>query len=417
MKYLLVTVLLCHAAAHLAADPWPQWRGPALNGVSAESNLPSQWSKTTNITWKLALPAFSGSTPIVWGDRIFLSVAEGSDLFLWCVDRIRGAAVWKQRLGGGNTKMMKQNMSSPSPVTDGRSVWVMTGTGILKAFDFQGRELWTRDIQREYGQFGLNWGYASSPLLYEDALYLQVVHGMRTNAASYVLRIDKATGRTVWRVERPTPARFESHDAYTTPALLRYGNAVEIIIAGGDVVTGHDPSSGRELWRAAGLNPSNDGGNRIVASPVVFLDAIYTPSRERPLLAFKAGGRGDVTKSHLLWSFNNGPDVPTPVTDGTYLYVVRDNGVLFCLDAKSGRVVYGPQRLRSATYSSSPVLADGKIYFGNEDGVTVVIKAGPRFELVAENDLDDYMLSSPAISDGQIFIRTSGFLYAIGQKR
>jgi outer membrane protein assembly factor BamB len=417
MKQVLVVVLLCHVAAVLRADPWPQWRGPSLNGVSAETNLPVQWSKTTNVTWKMALPAFSGSTPIVWGDRIFLSVAEGSDLFLWCVDRNRGAVQWKQRLGGGNTKMMKQNMSSPSPVTDGKHVWVMTGTGILKGFDFDGRELWTRDIQRDYGRFGLNWGYASSPLLYEDGLYLQVVHGMRTNAPSYVVRVDKATGRTVWRVERPTPARFESHDAYTTPALLRYGSAVEIVITGGDVITGHDPSTGRELWRASGLNPSNDGGNRIVASPVVFLDAIYAPSRERPLLALKAGGRGDVTKSHLLWSFNNGPDVPTPVTDGTYFYFVRDNGVMFCLDAKSGRVVYGPQRLRSATYSSSPVLADGKLYIGNEDGVTVVVKAGPRFELLSENDLDDYMLSSPAVSDGQIFIRTSGFLYAIGQKR
>jgi outer membrane protein assembly factor BamB len=239
---------------------------------------------------------------------------------------------------------------------------------------------------------------------------------MRTDDPSYLLRIDKATGKTVWRVERPTRARFESPDAYTTPALLRYANRTEIVITGGDVVTGHDPETGRELWRADGLNPDNNGSYRIVASPVVHEGLIVAPSRERPMLALKPGGRGDVTRSHVLWSFNNGPDVPTPVTDGTYLYAVNDRGIMWCLDAKTGREIYGRQRLRPGTYSGSPVLADGKIYVTNEDGVTVVVKAGPAFQVLAENELDDYTLSSPAISDGQIFIRTSKALYAIGKR-
>ena len=226
--------------------------------------------------------------------------------------------------------MMKQQMSSPSPVTDGRSVWVMTGTGVLKAFDFEGKELWSRNIQQEYGRFGLQWGYASSPLLHEDALYVQVLHGMHTDDPSYLLRIDKATGKTVWRVNRPTNARFESPDAYTTPALLRYGGATEIVITGGDVVTGHDPATGKEVWRADGLNPRNDGSYRVVASPVVHGDMIFAPSRERPLLALKPGGKGDVTSTHVLWSFNNGPDVPTPVSDGTYLYSINDRGIMYC---------------------------------------------------------------------------------------
>ena len=412
----LTTVLLCAAVAMPTAENWPQWRGPALNGISTEKNLPVRWSTTENIAWKLPLPAWSGSTPIIWGDRIFLNVAEGGDLYLWCVDRTRGTALWKQRLGGGNVRMQKQNMSSPSPVTDGRNVWAMTGTGILKAFDFAGKELWMRDIQREYGRFGLQWGYGSSPLLHEDALYVQVLHGMRTNDPSYLLRIDKATGKTIWRVERPTQARFESPDAYTTPALLRYGTTTEIVITGGDVVTGHDPATGKELWRANGLNPSNDGSYRLVASPVVFGDVIVAPSRERPILALRAGGRGDVTRSHVLWSSGNGSDVPTPVTDGTYLYVVNDRGIMWCIDMKTGKDVYGRQRVRSGSYSGSPVLADGKIYVTNEDGVTVVVKAGPAFQVLAENDLDDYTLSSPAISEGQIFIRTSKFLYAIGNR-
>jgi outer membrane protein assembly factor BamB len=240
---------------------------------------------------------------------------------------------------------------------------------------------------------------------------------MHTDDPSYLLRIDKATGKTVWRVQRATRARFESPDAYTTPALLRVGNATEIVITGGDVVTGHDPATGQELWRADGLNPQNDGSYRIVASPVVHGDLLFAPSRERPLLALKPGGRGDVTKSHVLWSFNNGPDVPTPVTDGTYLYSINDRGILYCLDARTGKTVYGPQRLRNATYSGSAVLADGKIYITDEDGVTTVFRTGPKFELLSENDLQDYTLSSPAVSDGQIFVRTASFIYAIGRRQ
>jgi len=413
----LILSLLCSATAVLSAEHWPQWRGPSLNGISNEKNLPVRWSPTENVTWKLAMPAWSGSSPIVWGDHVFLNVADGREMHLWAIDRQRGVALWKRLLGGGDTRMMKQNMSSPSPVTDGRNVWVMTGTGILKAFDFTGKEIWTRDIQQEYGRFGLQWGYGSSPLLHDDALYVQVLHGMHTDAPSYVLRIDKATGKTVWRVERPTRARFESPDAYTTPALVRSGTGNEIVITGADVVTGHDPATGKELWRAGGLNPSDDGSYRIVASSVVYGDVVFASSRERPMLAIKAGGRGDVTKSHLIWSYPNGPDVPTPVTDGTYVYVVNDRGIVWCLDARTGKEVYGRTRIKSGTYSGSPVLADGKIYVTNEDGVTVVFKAGPKFELLAENDLDDYSLSSPAISDGQIFIRTSKFLHAIGQRR
>jgi outer membrane protein assembly factor BamB len=412
----LALVLACGSAGLLRADEWPSWRGPSANGVSGETNLPVRWSKTDNIAWRLALPAWSGSTPIVWNDRIFLNVAEGDNLSLWSVDRTAGTPVWKKHLAGGNRREMKHNMSSPSPITDGRRVWVMTGTGVLKAFDLAGSEQWMRDLPKDYGEFGLNYGYGSSPLLHEDSLYVQVLHGMHTDDPSYILRIDKATGRTIWRVERPTRAVRESPDSYTTPALLRSGAATEIVITGGDVATGHDPATGKELWRANGLNPSNSPYYRIVASPIVFGEMIYAPTRERPMLALRAGGRGDVTKSHVAWSFDSGPDVPTPVTDGTYLYVVRDNGVLFCLDAKTGARIYGPQRLRNATYSGSPVLADGKLYVTNEDGVTVVAKAGPVFELLAENDLGEYTLSSPAISDGQIFIRTDRALYAVGTR-
>ena len=418
MRQLLLAgiLLLLVSSPVVHADNWPQWRGPTMNGVSTEKNLPLSWTTEENIVWKLALPGLSGSTPIVWRDRVFLNVAEGSDLYLWCVDRKTGTLAWKKQLGTGNVKMRKQNMSSPSPVTDGKSVYVMTGTGVLKGFDFSGKELWSRDFQREYGAFGLQWGYASSPLLADNALYIQVLHGMKTDDPSYVMRVDKANGKTIWKVDRPTDAITESPDSYTTPALLRYGKTTELVVTGGDCVTGHDLATGKELWRANGLNPDNNPSYRIVASPVVFNEIIYAPTRVRPLLALKAGGRGDVTTSHLLWSTLNGPDVPTPLTDGQYFYVVNDRGIMWCLDAKTGAEIYAQQRLKPGSYSGSPVLADGKIYVTNEDGLTSVVRAGPKFEVLAENALNDYCLSSPAISDGQIFIRTSQHLYCVGKK-
>ncbi len=418
-SYALVLILVLiptSFATRATAENWPQWRGPSLNGVSGETGVPISWSTTENVTWKLELPAWSGSTPIIWEDRIFLNVAEDGNLYLWCLDRADASILWKRFLSDGDRKQRKQNMSSPSPVTDGQHVWIMTGTGILKGFDFAGTEIWARDVQRDYGPFGLNWGYASSPLLHEGALYVQVLHGMKTDDPSYVMRLDKMTGETVWRVERPTDAIRESPDSYTTPALLQYDGKTEIVITGGDCVTGHDPATGEELWRANGLNPEKRRNYRIVASPVVNGDIIYAPTRERPLLALRAGGRGDVTDSHRLWSFEHGPDVPTPVSDGKYFYVVNDRGIMWALDAETGEEIWGQQRTAPGTYSSSPVLVDGKIFVTSEDGVTTVVRSGPEFEILAENSLDDYSLSSPAISQGQVFMRTAGHLYCIGER-
>jgi outer membrane protein assembly factor BamB len=422
-SHTIAAILLACAVAPVGAENWPHWRGPSHNGISSETNLPVKWTQTENILWKLPMPALSGSTPIIWGDRIFLNVADAlpdtghtPSLHLWCVDRLKGTIQWQRPLGGGNRMQRKQNQSTPSPVTDGTNVWVMTGTGILKAFDFTGQEIWHRDIQKDYGPFGLNWGYGSSPLLHGDSLFVQVLHGMRTDDPSYLLRIDKATGKTTWRVERPTNAHMESPDSYTTPAILKTGGSEEIVVTGGDVVTGHDVATGKELWRVDGLNPTNNPNYRIVASPVVHGDLIIAPTRERPMLVLKASGGSGATKSHVIWSFDSGPDVPTPVTDGKYMYVVNDRGIMFCLDAPTGKEIYGRQRLRPGTYSGSPVLADGKIYITNEDGVTSVIKAGPEFQVLAENEFDDYTLSSPAISGGRMYFRTTKFLWAIGSK-
>jgi len=403
------------SAATLAwGDNWPTWRGVNSDGVSAEKGLPTRWSTTENITWKLAMPEVSGSTPILWGDQLFMSTSESSGVWLWCVDRGKGTVAWKKQIAPTDEKVRKGNMSSPSPVTDGKTVWVMSGNGHVKAFDFAGTELWARDFWKDYGRFGLNHGYGSSPLLLDGGLIVQVLHGYKTDDPSYVVKLDAKTGKTLWKVERPTDAVVESPDSYTTPTVVTHDGKKQIIVTGGDYVTAHDPATGKELWRGGGLNPRSNPMNRIVASPVVYQDLVFVPTRVNPLQAFRPVASG---KPELAWATPNGPDVPTPVSDGKLLYMINDRGIVWCFDLQTGKEVYSGQRIKPAIYSSSPVLGDGKIYMTNEDGLTTVIQAGATFEVLAENSLDDYTLSSPAISDGQIFIRTKTHLWCIGERK
>jgi outer membrane protein assembly factor BamB len=226
----------------------------------------------------------------------------------------------------------------------------------------------------------------------------------------------------VWKVERPTDATVESPDSYTTPALLQYDGRAEIVVTGGDVVTGHDPNTGKELWRADVLNPNNRTNYRLISSPLIAGGLIIAPSRVNPLVALRPGGAGDISTSHVAWTFPRGPDVPTPVSDGTYLYLVSETGVVYCLDLKTGTTVYGPTRLPNDFYSSSPVLADGKIYVtGETTGVTTVFKAGPQFEILASNTFGDpcspYCLASVAVSQGQLFLKTDAHLWVVGERR
>ena len=337
--------------------------------------------------------------------------------YLSCVCQEQdGSERWRYKLDEGNVLWRKHNNSSPSPVTDGAHVWVVTGNGVVTCLDTDGKAIWRRDIQRDYGNFGLNFGYASSPILYDDKLILQVLHGMRTDDPSYIVALDAGNGKEVWREARATDATWESPDSYTTPALLKHDGKTQIVITGGDCVTGHDPDTGREIWRADGIESGTEGNYRIVASPVVVGDMIYAPTRRRPLLALAAGGTGDVS-GNVVWKWEGdaAPDVPTPVCDGKYFYMVDDRGRATCLDAKTGAVVWGPVRTAQGVVSASPHLADGKLFLLNEYAVTTVLAAGPKFEVLATNELDGtYTLSSPVSSGSRLFIRTATHLYCIG---
>ncbi len=394
--------------------------------------LAVNWSQTDNVRWRTKLPSWSAATPIVWAETIFITSAEEGfmtldggrrktrgepvpdKIFLFAIDRKDGAVRWRKQIDSGNQLFRKQNSASPSPVTDGKHVWVMTGNGKFACFSMDGVEVWKRDIQADYGRFGLNHGYASTPLLEGDRLYVQVLHGMKTKDPSYVFAVDKGTGKTIWKVERPTDAQRESPDNYATPQIARVDNRQQLVVSGADYVTGHDIDSGKELWRIGGFNPTNDPANRTIASSVVIGANVFTTStRGHPFIAFRAGGLGNITGKSEIWKNNLGADVPTPTTDGKYLYVLVDNGILNCLEAATGKVVYQGKRIERGTYSASPLLADGKIYCINEEGTTTVVKAGPEFEVLAVNKLDGLTLASPVAVDDEIFIRTADYLYCI----
>jgi outer membrane protein assembly factor BamB len=257
----------------------------------------------------------------------------------------------------------------------------------------------------------LQFGYGSSPVLDDGKLYLQVLHGFFTDEPSYLLAVDAATGKNLWKVERPTDAVHESPDSYSTATMAVVNGKKQLIVSGGDYVTGHDLATGKELWRQGGLNPDKDTNYRTIASPLVVGDMVFAPSRRRPFLAFKLG-----REPERMWMTDYGPDVPTPTSDGERLYIIDDRGVALCLNVKDGSTVYDRSRIEPGTYSASPVLADGKIYATSEDGTTSVLAAGEEFKILSVNKLNDYTLATPAVSDGQIFIRTSEYLYCIGDR-
>lgn len=426
-------VLLGAIAAPLSGD-WPQWRGPLFTGASPDAkDLPVRWSETENVLWRAKLPSWSAATPIIWKQTIFVTSAEegfatlgsrqGADgsshdkIFLLALNRKDGSILWRRQIDSGNRLFRKQNSASPSPITDGKHVWIMTGNGKFACFTMEGKPVWQRDIQADYGTFGLNHGYASTPLLHKGKLYVQVLHGMKTDDPSYVFAVDPLTGKTLWKVERPTDAVRESPDNYATPQIVTVRGQEQLVISGADYVTGHALADGRELWRMGGFNPSNNPMNRTIASSLIIGDIVFTPStRGRPFIGFRAGGQGVITGKNEVWTNNLGSDVPTPATDGTYIYVLNDNGVMHCIEAATGKVIYQGQRLELGTYSASPLLADGKIYCTNEEGNTTVVKAGPQFEVLAVNKLDNHTLASPVAVGNQMFLRTADYLYCFQKK-
>jgi outer membrane protein assembly factor BamB len=415
-RLLAAGCLLLAAAAATRADNWPQWRGPDNNGISRETNLPSHWGDKQNIAWKVPMPGVGGSTPVIWGDNIFLTSGEGRDLVLLCLGT-DGKTRWKRTLGtAGRTAIRRDeaNEASASPSTDGKYVYAFVGSGDFACFDFKGNAIWKFNAQERYGRFRIQHGMHTTPLLHGDRLYLSLLH----TGGHWVIALDKATGKEVWKVARPSDAKYECKEAYTSPCLWSDGKDAYLVVLGCDYTTAHRLSDGREIWRLGDLNSKAPymEAFRIIASPVAGQDLIVVPTARGKTVVgvnpkatgfIKAGGGGE------QWRKAKGsPDVPSPLIHDGLVYLCRENGLLICLDAKTGKEFY-QHALHRARYRASPVYADGKIILTSRDGVFSLVKAGPKFELLATNELPDQFAASPVISNGRIYLRGFRALYAI----
>lgn len=428
-----VVLAVCLASINLHAADWPQWRGPEGNGVSHEKDLPLAWTETTGLAWKCRLPEWGCSTPAVWGDAVFVtSHVADQDLLLLRIDRRKGKVVWERRVGEGKAGRAplagkvederrhqkfhaSQNLASPSPVTDGKVVIAHFGNGDLAAYDFDGRQLWRRNLQQDHGEYSIWWGHANSPVLHENLVISVCMQDSCSDlpgkpSPSYVVAHDKLTGKEVWKQPRMTEAAAESCDSYVTPIFRRAGEQVEMIVLGGQMLNAYDPASGQQLWSLSKLI-----GNRTITGPVAAGDMIFaTQGMRQPILAVRPSGTGELPRRDILWRVEAPtPDSPTPVVWADLLFFVTNDGIARCIRTTTGRQAW-KERLKGE-YRASPVVGEGRVYFLNTKGLTTVVSATATFDRLTENQVDDETLASPAIADGKIFIRGRKTLYCVSK--
>jgi len=432
----LILALVALASSLALAENWPQWRGPFFNGSTTETGLPTTWNPQTkqNIAWVAPLPGPSAATPVVWDDRVFVSSTERSarNLLAMCFDAATGKLLWRKTVGkdrrapvGGN------NMASPSPVTDGRTVWFYYGTGQLLAFDFEGNKLWSRELEKDYGEFVVKYGYSSSPLLYSGKLYILVMqnpdprkygrtHDKRPGPLeSFLLALDPASGKTLWKHVRKTNATDESVESYLTPIPYEGGGRAEIIIPGGECVTGHDAATGAELWRWWYQPADRRVWQRTVNSAVPGDGLVYVVRpKHRSIFAIKGGGKGELGPDALAWRLDKTvPDVLTPLLYRGRLYVADDaRRVAACLDARTGKKLWENSLGMKGVLRASFTAGDGKIYVISQNGEVAVLAAGDQFKVLSRIEMGERpCLASIAIAGGRLFIRTAKGLYCIAQ--
>jgi outer membrane protein assembly factor BamB len=382
---------------------WSRWRGPSGQGLVAGATYPDTWSETQNILWKTPVAGRGNSSPIVWRDRLFLTTAldGGRRLSVLAFRRADGARLWETFAPDGRRGSVhqKNGYASATPATDGERLYVSFGSRGLMAVDLNGTVVWHRDL----GAMDAYHGTAGSPLLYKDRIILY----QDQFSGSFIAAFDTRTGRSLWRTGR------DANVGWGTPIAIRAGDHDEIVVNGQNRVQAYDPDSGQELWRCSGTT------DEVIPTAVVGHGLVFCSSgRAGPTLAIRPGGRGDVTRSHLVWSSARGsPFVPSPIVHAEYLYMLNDMAsIVTCIEAGTGRAVW-QGRLGVAQregFSASPVAVDGKLFFTNDDGDTFVLRAGPKFELLHVNRIGEGTLASPALVDGRWYLRTDRNLIAIG---
>jgi outer membrane protein assembly factor BamB len=413
--YLILLVAFLGGAGLATAADWLQFRGPGGLGMSDDRGLPVSWSADNNIAWKTELPGFGGSSPIVVGSKVFVTCYSGYGLeksdpgemsnlkrHLLCIDRADGKVVWKREVAAVmpearyGTYLNLHGYASSTPISDGKHVWVFFGRSGVYAFDLDGKELWHTEV----GKGTNGWGSATSPVLWKDLLIVNA-----SVESGSLVALNKMSGQEVWRTKGIS-------SSWSTPALVKVpGAGTELVVSATKKIIGFDPDSGKELWHA-------DSFNWYVCPSVVSHDGVVYALQNSTCVAVKAGGSGDVTKSHTLWQKKFGDTVTSPLYHDGYLYWA--SGTAVCLKAEDGSVVY-KERLKPSpggSFYASPLLADGKLYYVSRTGGTYVVAEGPKFKLLAHNSLapdTSVFNGSPAVSNSQLLLRSDRYLYCIGK--
>jgi len=389
-------------------DDWPQWRGPQRNGVSQDLGLVTTWSSTENIRWRVPIPGAGISNPIVWQDSVVVTASDGvdhSELHVICFDRQSGEKRWHQTLWGTSPSLFypQSGMASPSSVTDGERIFSFFGTGDVFCFDMDGGLYWQRALSWEYGRFQNRFAASSSPLLFDGKLILQCDH----YGDSYVVALDVKTGEDVWKSDRP-----DVWHSWSSPILVAAGRQRELILAGSEELNAYAPGTGEKLWTIRGL------AQECIPTPVFGQELLYAVSGPNGHhFAIQLGGRGDVTDTHVVWKHRKGTSfVPSAIIVADRYYLCDDKGFARCWSIPSGKLLW--RKRFQGKFTASPVVADGKMFFVNEAGSTLVLDATTsEYVELARNDIGEEVLSSPAIASGCFFLRTSKHLYCIGDQR
>ncbi len=419
-----------------AADNWPQFRGPAASGVSSHSGLPDSWSAAEGVAWKTEIPGRGWSSPIVWGERIFITttIKEGGEVeavkkglyfggnreapkeahryVVYCLDLETGGIVWEKEVHRGvpqHGHHRKNTLASETPVTDGQRVYAYFGNVGLFAFDFEGRLLWSKKWKSVPTRFG--WGTAASPVLHAGRIYLV----NDNDEDSFLVALNKATGEQIWRVQR------DEKSNWATPFVWENEKRTEIVTPGTGKIRSYDLDGGL-LWELGGMSsitvptPFSEHG-------LLYVTSGYVMDRRKPLFAIRPGAVGDISlegdhtgNEHVAWCQKMaGPYNPSPIVYGDYLYVLYDMGLFACYDAVTGKEVYGKRRIGpgARAFTASPWACDGKLFCLNEDGDTFVIQAGPEFKLLGTNSLDELCMATPAIVRDGLIIRTESHVLRI----
>ena len=390
----------------LSAEDWPGWRGPRGDGTSLETGVPVRWTATSNVAWKTAIPGTGHASPVVYGDRLFAvsALPENEDRVLFCLDRSSGRILWQQTVLHSplERKHALNSYASSTPVTDGDQVYVAfldLNEMVVAAYDFDGHRRW---LVRP-GPFASMHGFCSSPLLFKDKVIVNGDH----DGDSYLAALSRRDGRTLWKTPREHHAR-----SYCAPLIRDLAGRTQMVLTGDKSVASYDPDNGKLHWIIDGPT------EQFVASPVysartglLYITGGYP---DHHILAIKPDGRGNVTQTHVAWRTTRGAAyVPSPIIEGNYFLIVSDSGVAHCFQAGTGTLLW---QERTGEQHASLVSADGLVYFLNDDGLMRVVKPGPEFQLIAQNELGEKCFASPAISRGRLFIRTEKTLFCIGEK-